>query len=145
MSRGKNIVTEYIKQAIFLLNAEIGILKAKLQYPIQFTEPVSQLSGTGLYLSTKSGDFGKMDMAEIVISIELLHAVLNKDAKPALLTQLAQTFEQIFNFSFGDIYDLKSKIFNRKPYNLTKALDRLRMLMINESKKRDQQNCNAKR
>ncbi len=135
----------YLDQAIYLLNTEIRILKAKLQYPQRFPEPVSLPSGSSLYLDTKPGDFGKMGLAELVVSIELSQMALTGEGKPAPLIQIAQTFEQAFNFSFGDIYDLKSKIFNRKPYNLTKALDRLRMLMIIENRKREQQDYNVKR
>jgi hypothetical protein len=139
------MTTAYLDQAIYLLNAEMRILRAKLQFPHRFPEPVSAPSGTDLYLDTKSGDFGKMGMAEIVISIELSRMVLTGEGQPAPLIRIAQSFEQAFNFSFGDIYDLKSKIFNRKPYNLTKTLDRLRMGMISESKKRDQGDYKQKR
>lgn len=52
----------------------------------------------------------------------------------ANLNQIAYVFEKIFNCSFGSIYDQQEKVFDRKPFNRTKALDFLRNLIIRKDK-----------
>ena len=54
------------------------------------------------------------------------------------LIQLANIFENMFNFSFGTVYDKQDAIFNRKPYNITKALDYLRVTIIRKDKNKIQ-------
>jgi hypothetical protein len=39
-----------------------------------------------------------------------------------------------FNCNFGSIYDQQEKVFDRKPFNRTKALDFLRNLIIRKDK-----------
>ena len=75
-------------------------------------------------------------MAEIVVSLWLLGEIIGVDGKPVPLIRIANAFEHIFDFSFGDIYDKQDAIFNRKPYNLTKTLDTLKSSILREAKKR---------
>ena len=60
--------------------------------------------------------------------------VFQRNGKPAHLIQIAQAFEKVFNCSFGSIYDQQEKVFDRKPFNRTKALDFLRNLIIRKDK-----------
>ena len=76
-------------------------------------------------------------MAEIVIALHLSGVVIGVGGKPVPLIQLANTFESMFNFSFGNIYDKQDAIFNRKSYNITKTLDQLRTIILREDKKRN--------
>ena len=56
------------------------------------------------------------------------------NGKPAHLNQIAVAFERMFNCSFGSIYDQQEHIYDRKPFNRTKALDFLRSLIIRNEK-----------
>jgi hypothetical protein len=75
-------------------------------------------------------------MGEIALSFELSRQFLDAQGKPAPLILIAQALEQAFHFSFGDIYKSKARIFKRKPYNQTKALDLLRTFIARESRDR---------
>lgn len=75
-------------------------------------------------------------MGEFAVSFELSGQFLNAEGNPAPLILISQAFEQAFNFSFGDIYKSKERIFSRKPFNLTKALDYLRNLIVRDSRKK---------
>jgi hypothetical protein len=74
-------------------------------------------------------------IGEFVVSFNLSSEFVDEDGNPASLILISKALEQAFNFSFGDIYKTKARIFNRKPYNLTKALDHLKNLIIRESRK----------
>ena len=73
-------------------------------------------------------------MGELALSFELSRQFLDVQGRPAPLILISQALEQAFHFSFGDIYKSKARIFKRKPYNQTKALDRLRTLIARESR-----------
>jgi hypothetical protein len=87
-----------------------------------------------LYILPKSKDLGIVALAEIVIGLFLSKKVFQRNGKPAHLCQIAQAFETLFNCSFGSIYDQEKKVFDRKPFNRTKALDFLRNLIIRKDK-----------
>lgn len=74
-------------------------------------------------------------MGEFAVSIELSHQFIDEEGKPAPFIHIANALESAFNFSFGDVYKSKSRIFSRKSYNLTKTLDYLKNLIIRESRK----------
>jgi hypothetical protein len=74
-------------------------------------------------------------MGEFVVSIELSRQFVDEEGKPAPFIHIANALESAFNFNFGDAYKSKSRIFSRKPYNLTKTLDYLRNLITRESRK----------
>lgn len=75
-------------------------------------------------------------MAEIVIGLHYLCEIVGTDGKPAPLISLARAFEYSLNLDFGDIYDKQEAIFDRKPFNRTKALDTLKNAILREAKKR---------
>lgn len=74
-------------------------------------------------------------MGELASSFELSEQFVNEEGNPAPFIHIAKTLESAFNFTFGDAYKSKGRIFNRKPYNLTKALDYLKNLIVRESRK----------
>lgn len=84
-------------------------------------------------------------MAEIVIALFLLEEIIGSDGKPVPLVQLANGFEKMFNFSFGNIYKKLDAIFNRKNYNLTKTLDILHSAIVREDRKRNGKKQDEKR
>lgn len=75
-------------------------------------------------------------MGEFAVSFELSGQFLNEEGETASLILISQALEQAFNFSFGGIYKSKKRIFSRKPFNLTKALDYLKNLIVRESRKK---------
>jgi len=77
---------------------------------------------------------GIVALAEIVIALFLTKKVFQRNGKPAHLNQIADAFQKIFNCNFGSIYDQQEKVFDRKPFNRTKALDFLRNLIIRKDK-----------
>lgn len=77
---------------------------------------------------------GVVGLAEIVVALFFSKKVFQRNGKPAHLNQIAVAFEKIFNCSFGSIYDQQEKVYDRKPFNRTKALDFLRSLIIRKDK-----------
>lgn len=75
-------------------------------------------------------------MGEFAVSFELSGQFLNEEGNPAPYIHIAHSLEQAFNFTFGKAYKSKERVFKRKPFNLTKALDYLRNLIIRESRKK---------
>lgn len=84
-------------------------------------------------------------MAEIVIALFLSGEIIGADGKTVPLVQIANGFEMMFNFSFGNIYKKLDAIFNRKHYNLTKTLDILHSAIIREDRKRNGNKKDEKR
>lgn len=75
-------------------------------------------------------------MGEFAISFELSGQFLNDEGKPAPYLHIAHAMEEAFNFTFGNAYKSKERVFKRKPFNLTKALDYLRNLINHENRKK---------
>ena len=110
------------------------MLNLKIRYPEQFIQSNQPAFQSDLYILPKSKDLGIVALAEIVIALFFSKKVFQRNGKPAHLNQIAQVFEKMFNFSFGSIYDQQEKIFDRKPFNRTKALDFLCNLIIQKDK-----------
>ncbi len=121
------------------VSSEQELLSLKIRYPEQFREPAGQTSVSDLYIIPKSKGLGIVALAEIVIALFLTRQVLCPDGKPARLIQIAHAFEKVFNCSFGSIYEQQEQVFNRKPFNRTKALDYLRSLLIRKDKEGQKQ------
>ena len=113
------------------------LLNLRITHPEQFCLAIAPTLKSNLYVVPKSKGLGTIGMAEIVVALHLSGEIVGIDGKPIPLIQLANTFESLFNFSFGSIYDKQDAIFNRKPYNISKALDLLRAIILREDKKRN--------
>jgi len=110
------------------------LLNLKIRYPEQFPQPEQPVFESDLYILPKSKDLGIIGLAEIVVALFFSKKVFQRNGKPAHLNQIAVAFEKIFNCSFGSIYDQQEKVYDRKPFNRTKALDFLRNLIIRKGK-----------
>ncbi len=75
-------------------------------------------------------------MGEFAVSFELSGQFLNNKGNPAPYIHIAHAMEEAFNFTFGNAHKSKERVFKRKPFNLTKALDYLRNLISRESRKK---------
>ena len=117
-----------------LVDSELELLKLKIRYPEQFPQAEQPTFESDLYILPKSKDLGIVALGEIVVALFLSKKVFQRNGKPAHLNQIAVAFERIFNCSFGSIYDQQEKVFDRKPFNRTKALDFLRNLIIRKDK-----------
>ncbi|MDR1582667.1 MAG: hypothetical protein LBS55_05325 [Prevotellaceae bacterium] len=78
-------------------------------------------------------------MGEFATTFELSGQFVDEEGKPASYISIAEALQLAFNFSFGNAYKSKARIFSRKPFNLTKALDYLKNLLIRESKNKSKQ------
>jgi hypothetical protein len=76
-------------------------------------------------------------MGELATTFELSGQFLGENGNPAHFIHIAEALQLAFNFTFGDAYKSKGRVFSRKPFNLTKALDYLKNLLIRESRNRD--------
>ncbi|MDL2277154.1 hypothetical protein LJC57_01035 [Parabacteroides sp. OttesenSCG-928-G07] len=112
------------------------MLNLKICYPEQFPQVEQPKFESDLYILPKSKDLGIVALGEIVVALFLSKKVFQRNGKPAHLNQIAVAFEKIFNCSFATIYDQQEKVFDRKPFNRTKALDFLRNLIIRQDKER---------
>lgn len=136
-SRGKNALKfAYLQKALSFLDGELELLRLKIRYPEQFPSTHPQIFESNLSLKPKG--VGIIGIAEIVVSLWLLGEIIGTDGKPVPLVRIANAFEYIFDFTFGDIYDKHEAIFDRKPFNRTKALDTLKNAILKEEKKRNQ-------
>lgn len=126
----------YLQKAIWYLDSEIELLKLIFQ---QTNQPInnnikSHLSKIYFIPKPKEG-LGIDSMGEFATTFELSDQFVDEEGKPAPFIHIAHSLENAFNFSFGDAYKSKSRVFSRKPYNLTKALDYLKNLIIKASRK----------
>ncbi len=87
-----------------------------------------------MYFIPKPKGLGIDSMGEIAISFDLSNEFFDEEGNPASLMQISKALENAFNFTFGDIYKTKARIFIRKSYNLTKALDYLKNLIVRENR-----------
>ena len=133
--RGENVLKfAYLQKTLAFVNSELELLNLRIRYPEQFCQPDQQTFKSDLYILPKSFDLGIVALAEIVIALFLSKKVFQRNGKPAHLNQIADVFEKMFNSNFGSIYDQQEKVFDRKPFNRTKALDFLRNLIIRKDK-----------
>jgi hypothetical protein len=135
-SRGKNALKlAYLQKALSFLESEIDLLK--LAFLQSNRLPNNTQSNTSkVYFIPNSQGLGIDSMGEFAVSFELSHQFVDETGKPAPFIHIVQALGKAFNFTFGDAYKSKARIFSRKPYNLTKGLDTLRNAVFRESKKR---------
>ncbi|TFD92822.1 hypothetical protein E2605_18460 [Dysgonomonas capnocytophagoides] len=88
-----------------------------------------------IYFVPKSKEgLGIDSMGEFAISFEYSGQFVNEKGQPVPFIHIAQTLEIAFNFQFGNAYKSKARVFSRKPYNLTKAFDYLKKMIISVSR-----------
>lgn len=108
----------------------------KLLFPQANQLPVNiQSDNSKVYFIPNSRNgLGIDSMGEFAVSFELSGQFLNGEGNPASYIHIARALEEAFNFTFGNAYKSKERVFKRKPFNLTKALDYLQNLIIRESR-----------
>lgn len=114
-----------------LLKYEIELLKSTFS-PIPIS---SKTTKSQIYFVPKSKEgLGIDSMGEFAISFESSGQFVNEKGQPVPFIHIAQTLEIAFNFTFGNAYKSKARVFSRKPYNLTKAFDYLKKLIVSVSR-----------
>lgn len=136
MSWEKNELKKtYQRKVILFLESEIDLLKSTFRQTNQLINSgVTSQNSKVYFIPNYREGLGIDSMGEYAISFELSGQFFNEEGKSAPLILISNALEQAFNFSFGDIYKSKKRVFKRKPFNLTKALDYLRNLIIKESR-----------
>ncbi|MDR0415012.1 MAG: hypothetical protein LBH84_06320 [Prevotellaceae bacterium] len=139
--RGENALKfAYLKKAILFLESEIDLLKLLF---LRTNQPVNNSvtpQKSKVYFIPKSKEgLGIDSMGEFATTFELSGQFIDEEGKSASYTSIAEALQSAFNFSFGNVYKSKARVFSRKPFNLTKALDYLKNLLIRESRNKNRQ------
>lgn len=80
---------------------------------------------------------GIIGLAEIALYLKLSGEFIDEQGKAVSLKLMRETLEHALNFKFKNFDRKIYEIFKRKPFNLTKALDYLRNLLIREKRNRE--------
>jgi hypothetical protein len=123
----------YQRKVLLFLESEIDLLRLSFRQTDHSVNKIATHQKSKVYFVPDPQKLGIDSMGEYAISFELSGQFLNEEGRSAPLILISNALEQAFNFSFGDIYKSKERVFTRKPYNLTKALDYLKNLLIRES------------
>lgn len=102
--------------------AEIYFLANKSllqQQPIKYPQ--------SLFIPNSRKGLGIDSMGELAVSFELSGQFVNEAGISVPYIHIAHALEQAFNFTFGNVHKSKGRVFKRKPFNLTKALDYLKI------------------
>ena len=76
-----------------------------------------------------------IDIMELVCGVFYVSdGIIRADNKDIFLSDIARTFERMFNVSFGNIYKKEIAVIKRKPTKITEFLDRLKTAIIQKSK-----------
>jgi len=127
----------YLKKAILFLESEIELLKLPFW---QANQPVSNSvipQKSKVYFIPDPKRLGIDSMGEFATTFELSGQFIGENGNPVHFIHIAEALELAFNFTFGNAYKSKARVFSRKPFNLTKALDYLKNLLIRENRNRD--------
>jgi len=127
----------YQRKAILFLESEIDLLKSTFRQTNQFVNSgVTQHKPKVYFVPNPREGLGIDSMGELAVSFELSGQFLNDEGNFAPYTHIVHALEQAFNFTFGDAHKSKERVFKRKAFNITKALDCLRNLIIREWRKK---------
>jgi hypothetical protein len=102
----------------------------------RITDKKKHLFFSQLHLIPKHRNLGIMGMAEILTALELLGGIGSNTGGEPTTIAFAHTFEQAFDFSYNDIYDCQTALFDRQFGNLTKTLDAMKAALIKEYRRR---------
>lgn len=137
MGRGKNALKKlFLQKVLAIINAELELLNFKITHPESFRSVVPLKIESSLSVIPKFQNLGIMGMTEILSALMLLGGITDNTGRKPTIIAFSEAFEQAFGFSFNGIYDRQSELFKRKPYNLTKTLDALKVALIKEYRKR---------
>lgn len=133
MGKRKIPFTQFIDEAIGIINTEIYIIRLRIKYPEQFrthsnTQPLSPL-----YLADKTT---LINIMEMVSGLFLSKDIVYQNGKPAYLVDLAKAFEWLFNIKISDCHQKHEDVIKRKPGKITEFLNGLAELIRKEHEKK---------
>lgn len=117
------------------LESEIELLKLVFPQVNRFLNNTQSNKPKVYFVPKSKNGLGIDSMGEFATVFELSAQFLDENGNPAPFIHIADALGFAFNFTFGDAYKSKARVFSRKPFNLTKALDYLRNLLIKASPK----------
>lgn len=126
----------YQRKVILLLESEIDLLKSIFRKTNQLVNRGITHDSKVYFIPNPKEGLGIDSMGELAVSFELSGQFLNADGNFVPYIHITHALEQAFNFTFGNAHKSKERVFKRKPFNLTKALDYLRNLIIREGRKK---------
>jgi len=122
----------FLDKLLSLITMEQELIYRQMEYPKFFINIESDW---------KSPFYINNDVIKIIDIMELVCGVFyvsdgitRVDNKEIFLSDIAHTFERIFNVSFGNIYKKEIAVIKRKPTKITEFLDRLKAAIIQKSK-----------
>jgi len=124
----------YCSKAIWFLDSEIDLLKFTFLQANRFSDKTKFNKSKVYFIPSSKEGLGIDSMGEFATTFELSGQFIDEEGKRASYISIAEALESAFNFSFGNAYKSKARVFSRKPFNLTKALDFLKKLLISESR-----------
>jgi hypothetical protein len=137
-SRGKNALKfAYLHKAILFVESEIELLKLPFLQANQSVNNNVIPHKSKVYFIPDPQRLGIDSMGEFATTFELSGQFTDENGKSAHFIHISEALELAFNFTFGDAYKSKARVFSRKPFNLTKALDYLKNLLIRESRNKN--------
>lgn len=125
----------YLEKAILFLESEIDLLKFTFSSANQPVNKNINPNKSKIYFIPDPKRLGIDSMGEFATTLELSGQFLGENGNPAPFIHIAESLEFAFNFTFGDAYKSKARVFSRKPFNLTRALDYLKNLLVKASQK----------
>ncbi len=125
----------YCQKIVWYLEYEIELLKLTFNsIPNNPKQVKSQI-----YFIPKSKGLGIIGLAEIALYLKLSGEFINEQGKTVSLKSMKEALETAFNFELKNFDRKIHEVFKRKPFNLNKALDYLRNLLIREKRNREEQ------
>ena len=130
---------------MMLLESEIDLLKFTFLRTNHFSNNNQSNIPKVYFIPNSRKGLGIDSMGELAVSFELSGQFVNEAGISVPYIHIAHALEQAFNFTFGNVHKSKGRVFKRKPFNLTKALDYLKNLVIRENRNRvankDEKRC----
>lgn len=121
---------------MMLLESEIDLLKFTFLRTNHFSNNNQSNIPKVYFIPNSRKGLGIDSMGELAVSFELSGQFVNEAGISVPYIHIAHALEQAFNFTFGNVHKSKGRVFKRKPFNLTKALDYLKNLVIWENRNR---------
>lgn len=129
----------YIHKALTVIDSELELIRLRMHSPELSPIKSFQPFQSSLSVVPRFQNLGIMGMTELLTALMLLGGIIDKSGKKPTTIAFAEVFEQVFGFSFNDIYDRQSELFRRKSCNLTKTLDALKAALIKEYRQRQKE------
>jgi hypothetical protein len=122
----------FLDKLITLIEKELELLYRQMEYPRFFINIESEWKSP---ICVNPEEIKLVDIMELACGFfYLMNGLQRIDNKELYLTDVTRLFEKMFNVNLGDIYKKEEAVIKRKPQKLTEFLDRLKAVIIQESR-----------